>query len=218
MRINEITDEVNRRGHAIAVLTVRVMRRHPPRVRALIVHKNCASTRILPRKHGNSGRQGSPTGGRSDHADTGIVAGSARTTGILAGSPATPGATWARGRAAPTPCTASCAACTSIGRACRQPRTRRTPRSSTSAMSGTRPSATTTAGSERKPRRALLRDDERPREIYPDLAAATTAPRRIRNGDLADGFDRFDRIVIDERRRWSWSWRTRWAGARTTGR
>ena len=43
MRINEITDEVNRRGHAIAVLTVRVIRKHPPRVRALIVHKNGSS-------------------------------------------------------------------------------------------------------------------------------------------------------------------------------
>ena len=40
MRINEITDEVNRRGQAIAVLAVRVMRQQPPRVRALIVHKN----------------------------------------------------------------------------------------------------------------------------------------------------------------------------------
>ncbi len=43
MRINEITDEVNRRGQAIAVLAVRVMRRHPPRVRAVIVHKNSSS-------------------------------------------------------------------------------------------------------------------------------------------------------------------------------
>ena len=43
MRINEITDEVNRRGHAIAVLAVRVTRRNPPRVRAIIVHKNASS-------------------------------------------------------------------------------------------------------------------------------------------------------------------------------
>ena len=43
MRINEITDEVNRREQAIAVLAVRVTRRNPPRVRALIVHKNASS-------------------------------------------------------------------------------------------------------------------------------------------------------------------------------
>ena len=45
---------------------------------------------------------------------------------------------------------------------------------------------------------ALLRDHDNLREIYPELAAATTALRRIRSGALPDGFDHFDRIVIDE--------------------
>ena len=45
---------------------------------------------------------------------------------------------------------------------------------------------------------ALLREPDRLRGIYPELAAATTALRRIRRGELPPGFDRFDRIVIDE--------------------
>ena len=45
---------------------------------------------------------------------------------------------------------------------------------------------------------ALLRDPDKLAAIYPDLAAATTALRRIRGKQLPEGFDRFDRIVVDE--------------------
>ena len=44
----------------------------------------------------------------------------------------------------------------------------------------------------------LLRDRDRLTDIFPELAAATEAGDRLRQDRIPEGFERFDRIVVDE--------------------
>ena len=44
----------------------------------------------------------------------------------------------------------------------------------------------------------LLRDRDRLTDIFPDLPAATEAVDELRQDRIAEGFDSFDRIVVDE--------------------
>ena len=44
----------------------------------------------------------------------------------------------------------------------------------------------------------LARDRDRVGEVFPELVAATLAVERLRSGEVPDGFEGFDRVVVDE--------------------
>ena len=44
----------------------------------------------------------------------------------------------------------------------------------------------------------LVRDRGRVREVFPELVAATQAIERLRRDEVPEGFERFDRVVVDE--------------------